>query len=324
MGKKIAVYSRKSKFTGVGESIDNQIELCKKYIYSAFSDEAGSEICVFEDEGFSGGNINRPQFTKMMESTRRGEIKAIVCYRLDRISRNTGDFAKLIEELEGLDVAFISVKERFDTSSPMGRAMMYISSVFSQLERETIAERIRDNMLELSKTGRWLGGITPLGYRSETVESSVDGRKKRYARLVIDEDEAVWVREIFDIFLSSEGLGKTVETVNKIGIKTRRGREHTRFSIRKILTNPVYAEADGKVYDFFLNMGVLPFASREDFDGSCAVMVYNRTFQKKGKATKIKKTEEWIVTKGGHKAITDSRKWLAVQEKINKRKYLIS
>ena len=59
-----------------------------------------------------------------------------------------------------------SVSENFDTTTPMGRAMMYISSVFAQLERETISERIRDNMIELSKTGRWLGGTAPLGYKS--------------------------------------------------------------------------------------------------------------------------------------------------------------
>ena len=54
-----------------------------------------------------------------------------------------------------LGIDFVSIRESFDTSSPMGRAMMYIASVFSQLERETIAERIRDNMHELAKTGRW-------------------------------------------------------------------------------------------------------------------------------------------------------------------------
>lgn len=79
---------------------------------------------------------------------------------MDRISRNIGDFAKLIEEFSHTQTTFVSIKEQFDTSSPMGKAMMYIASVFSQLERETIAERIRDNMLELSKTGRWLGGVT--------------------------------------------------------------------------------------------------------------------------------------------------------------------
>ena len=85
----------------------------------------------------------------------------LIVYRLDRISRSIGDFTALIERLVHLNVAFVSIREQFDTSTPMGRAMMYIASVFSQLERETIAERIRDNLHELAKTGRWLGGITP-------------------------------------------------------------------------------------------------------------------------------------------------------------------
>ena len=76
----------------------------------------------------------------------------------------------LIDELNRLDITFNSISEKFDTTSHMGRAMMYIASVFAQLERETIAERIRDNMLELAKDGRWLGGNPPTGYKSvETV-----------------------------------------------------------------------------------------------------------------------------------------------------------
>ena len=82
------------------------------------------------------------------------KIRAIVVYRLDRISRSISDFSSLIEELGQLGIDFVSIRESFDTSSPMGRAMMYIASVFSQPERETIAERIRDNMHELAKTGR--------------------------------------------------------------------------------------------------------------------------------------------------------------------------
>ena len=96
----------------------------------------------------------------MMDAAKKRQFKAIIVYRLDRISRNVSDFSGLIEELARLDISFISIKEQFDTSTPMGRAMMYIASVFSQLERETIAERIRDNMHELAKTGRWLGGTT--------------------------------------------------------------------------------------------------------------------------------------------------------------------
>lgn len=150
----IAIYSRKSRFTGKGESIGNQVELCKEYIRTHYGEATLNYITVYEDEGFSGGNLNRPAFKKMMEAARSHQFGAIIVYRLDRISRNISDFSGLIEELSYLNIAFISIKEQFDTSTPMGRAMMYIASVFSQLERETIAERIRDNMHELAKTGR--------------------------------------------------------------------------------------------------------------------------------------------------------------------------
>lgn len=170
----VAIYSRKSKFTGKGESIENQIELCRQYIRSWQGNDAAEATLIYEDEGFSGGNLERPQFKRMMADARSGKLSCVVVYRLDRISRNIGDFAGLIEELNDLKVSFVSIREQFDTESPMGRAMMYIASVFSQLERETIAERIRDNMHELSKTGRWLGGITPTGYASEQVEKVTD------------------------------------------------------------------------------------------------------------------------------------------------------
>ncbi len=97
----------------------------------------------------------------------------LVCYRLDRISRNVSDFSALIEELNDRNISFVCIKEEFDTSKPMGKAMMYIASVFAQLERETIAERVRDNMLMLARTGRWLGGTTPLGYTSEKCRKSL-------------------------------------------------------------------------------------------------------------------------------------------------------
>jgi Site-specific recombinases, DNA invertase Pin homologs len=163
---KAAIYSRKSKFTGKGDCIENQVQLCKEY--------GGrlniAEFLIYEDEGFSGGNLDRPEFQRLLKDAQDKRFDVLICYRLDRISRNIGDFSNLINELENLKINFISIREQFDTSTPLGRAMMYIASVFAQLERETIAERIRDNMLELAKTGRWLGGQTPLGFESEEVK----------------------------------------------------------------------------------------------------------------------------------------------------------
>lgn len=125
----IAIYSRKSRYTGKGESIGNQIDLCREYIRAHYGDATAEHAVVFEDEGFSGGNLNRPDFKKMMTAAKERKIRAIVVYRLDRISRNISDFSSLIEELGRLGIDFVSIRESFDTSSPMGRAMMYIASV---------------------------------------------------------------------------------------------------------------------------------------------------------------------------------------------------
>ena len=96
----IAIYSRKSRYTGKGESIGNQIDLCREYIRTHYGDAAAEHAVVFEDEGFSGGNLNRLDFKKMMTAAKDRKFKAIVVYRLDRISRNISDFSSLIEELE--------------------------------------------------------------------------------------------------------------------------------------------------------------------------------------------------------------------------------
>ena len=89
---KIAIYSRKSKFTGKGESIENQVVLCREYIQRNIPEAKDSDILVYEDEGFSAKNLDRPQFRMMMQSARKQPFDYIVVYRLDRISRNVGDF----------------------------------------------------------------------------------------------------------------------------------------------------------------------------------------------------------------------------------------
>ncbi len=317
----IAVYSRKSKYTGKGESIGNQIELCKDYISRTYGEDALDKILVFEDEGFSGGNLNRPAYKKMMEAAHNRQFKAIIVYRLDRISRNISDFAGLIEELAHLSIDFISIREQFDTGSPMGRAMMYIASVFSQLERETIAERIRDNMHELAKTGRWLGGITPTGYSSEAVKSmTIDGKTKKACKLKLIPEEADIIKTIYNLYIETDSLTLTEAELMKRGIKTKNDNYFTRFSIKSILQNPVYVIADEDAYDYFKKVNVDLFSEKEDFDGVHGIMAYNRTEQEKGKTHYIKPENEWIVAVGQHPGIIPGKVWVKVQESLERNK----
>ena len=313
--KRFAVYSRKSRFTGKGESIENQIERCRRYINLNYPNASEKNIFIYEDEGFSGGNTDRPQFKKMMDDASEKKFNVLICYRLDRISRNIGDFAKLIDRLGELGISFESIKEKFDTDSSLGRAMMYIASVFSQLERETIAERIRDNMHELAKTGRWLGGNTPTGYRSVQVQTiTVDGKKRSSCMLKIEESEMTAVKKIFEKFLESESLTAVETYMIQNHIKTRKGKDFSRFSIKGILRNPVYMIADSDAWEYLSVLGAEIFAEKSDFDGNCGVMAYNKTLQKKGKTNKIRDIKEWIITTGRHKGVVSGKEWKQVQE----------
>lgn len=310
-GSRAAVYSRKSRFTGRGESIENQVELCLRYLQEHGGGTDG--VLIYEDEGFSGGSLDRPQFRKMMKDARAGEFSSLVCYRLDRISRNIGDFARLIEELNRLHISFVSVREQFDTSSPMGRAMMYIASVFSQLERETIAERIRDNMLELAKTGRWLGGTTPTGYASEAVRSvTADGKARKSCKLKLVPEEAEIVRLIFRKFSELNSLTKTETFLMQNGVKTRKGNWFSRFSIRNILENPVYMITDSDAYRCLKESGAEIFAGEKDFDGRHGIMAYNKTTQT-GKGKQARDKSDWIVTTGKHPGIVTGAQWSEAQ-----------
>lgn len=317
--RKYAIYSRKSKFTGKGESIENQVELCRQRIYANYDDVSEENILIFEDEGFSGGNVNRPQFQAMMKQIRFNQVKAVVCYRLDRISRNVGDFAKLKDEFDYYNVEFISIRDDFDTTSPSGRAMMMMVSVFAQLERETTAERIRDNMHELAKSGRWLGGTTPTGYKSTQIVGSVtvDGKERKAYKLDIINEEAEIVKMIFSKFMETNSLTKTDTYLLQNNIITKNGKNFTRFSIRSILQNPVYMIADKNAWNYFENLGVEIYAKQSDFDGKHGVIAYNKTLQKTGKSNKTRDMEEWIIAIGKHKGLITGADWVRVQSMLS-------
>ncbi len=314
---KIAIYSRKSKFTGKGESIENQIVLCREYIQRNIPEASDSDIFVYEDEGFSAKNLDRPQFRLMMQSARKSPFDYIVVYRLDRISRNVGDFASLIEELNGMNTAFICIKEQFDTSTPMGRAMMNIAAVFAQLERETIAERVRDNLILLARTGRWLGGVTPLGFTGEKVEiKDSEGKNRSAFKLTVVDDEMRIVRAIYSKFMEFQSLTQTATWCIQHDIKTREGSDFRMRTVRDILVNPVYCIADDDSYDYFSALGSNLCFDKDEADGKHGLMPFRRTSQS-GKKHQRLSPDEWIIAVGKHKGIIPSKDWISVQNIIS-------
>jgi len=310
------IYSRKSVYTGKGESIENQIEMCRQYIFSKFPDTADNDITVYEDEGFSAKNTNRPQFQQMLRDIRLKKPDFVVCYRLDRISRNVSDFSTLIEDLNDRSISFVCIKEEFDTSKPMGKAMMYIASVFAQLERETIAERVRDNMLMLARTGRWLGGTTPTGFTSEKVqEIIIDGKMKSSCKLKDNPAELVAVDTMFEKFLELRSVSGVSKHLIKQGIKSRGGEFYSLLGIKEILQNPVYCIADKDAFDYFTENNADVCFKEEDCTNRFGLLSYNKRDYKKKHAPR-QSIDKWIVAIGRHKGRVSGKKWVAVQRII--------
>lgn len=310
------IYSRKSVYTGKGESIENQIEMCKQYIHSKFSDVADTDITVYEDEGFSAKNTDRPQFQQMLRDIKLKKPDFVVCYRLDRISRNVSDFSSLIEDLNDRSISFVCIKEEFDTSKPMGKAMMYIASVFAQLERETIAERVRDNMLMLARTGRWLGGTTPTGYTSEKQqEIIIDGKVKTSCKLKDNPDELRAVDMIFEKFLELRSVSGVSKYLIKQGIKSRSGKYYSLPGIKEILQNPVYCVADKDALDYFTAQNSDVCFEEKDCSEKYGLLAYNKRDYKKKHAPR-QSMDKWIIAIGKHKGRVSGKKWVAVQNII--------
>lgn len=325
---RIAIYSRKSKYSDKGDSVGNQIEIAKEYIKMHFPEEEYDvEIVIYEDEGFSGGSFDRPQFKMFLEDERRYPYNILICYRLDRISRNIADFSALMNELNDLETSFISIKEQFDTKTPMGRAMMYIASVFAQLEREVIAERIRDNLLELSKTGTWLGGEAPLGFKTERYKKVevceqendyITKKSKVASKLVVNEDEMKIVLLIYSKFLELKSMSKLVTYLMNNDIKTRKGVYFGINAVRKILTNPVYAKNDKDTMEYFDSKNIYIYCENDDrsnYDGKYGFLTYNKTSGYGGKENPI---QDWIIAVGLQPGTISGKEWVAVQMLIEK------
>ena len=205
----------------IGEQTDRLKKYCEAHDWHLFK--------VYTDPGFSGSNMNRPALQKLLADAHAGNFQKVIVYKLDRISRSQKDTLYLIEdELLANNIDFVSMTENFDTSTPFGRAMIGILAVFAQLEREQIKERMSMGRTARAKQGKFPGGIVPMGY------DYVNGE------FVINEYEAMIVRDIFEKFIAGASFNSISTALNDKGYRTSNGSLYRARNISRILESKTY------------------------------------------------------------------------------------
>ena len=292
-----AIYARQSVDKKDSISIESQISMCEH-------ETRGNDFKKYSDKGYSGKNLDRPDFERLMEDIKSGLIKRVIVYKLDRISRSIIDFSSLMLFFADYNVEFVSTTEKFDTSTPVGRAMLNICIVFAQLERETIQQRITDSYHSRSKRGFFMGGRTPYGFRLE--KTVIDGIKT--SKYVIDEEESAQIKVMYTMYAdSSNSLRDIVRYLVKNNIKPIRGANNwSTQSISRLLCNPIYVQSDLSVYEFFKSQGANIINDVSDFDGR-ACYLYRGTVSTK-RNQKVLADKEIVIAP--HKGFISADEWL--------------
>ena len=251
------IYARQSVDRKDSISIESQIDFCKYEL-------KGGSCRVFKDKGYSGKNTDRPEFQKLLGEIRKGKVRRVIVYKLDRISRSILDFATMMELFQEYDVEFVSSTEKFDTSTPMGRAMLNICIVFAQLERETIQKRVTDAYYSRCLKGFHMSGQAPYGYQLEP--TVVEGIRTK--KMVADPVAADHVRLMFEMYAEPEtSFGNITRYFEEHDIKIY-GKSMFRTFLSQLLRNPVYAQADLELYEFFKSQGAAIVNDASDFAGT--------------------------------------------------------
>ena len=223
----IALYARVStqEQAREGYSIEEQADRLKKYCEAI----GQQDYSLYIDPGFSGASMDRPELRRLIADVKRGIISKVIVYKLDRLSRSQKDTLYIIEDVilaNGAD--FESITERFDTGTPFGRAMIGILSVFAQLEREQITERMKMGKEGRAKTGRWSGGSqAPIGYDYK------DGH------LVVNEYEAMQIKEAYELYIGGHSIKDITRQFEAKGYAHKYGPFGV-WSVARVLKNPIY------------------------------------------------------------------------------------
>ncbi len=262
---RVAIYTRKSTEEGLDQefnSLDAQRAAVEAFVQSQRGEGWLALQDHYDDGGFTGANIERPAFQRLMKEVAAGRVDVVAVYKIDRLSRSLLDFVRIMQSFTDHGVTFVSVTQQFNTTTSMGRLTMNLLASFAEFEREVISERTRDKIAATRRKGHYTGGRPILGF--DVVEK----------KLVVNPAEAAEVRVMFGIYLEKKTLAGTVAELRRRGIRqklrtTRKGQRQgghpfDKTSLRHHLQNALY-------------IGRVPFKG-ETFQGIHERIIDDETF----------------------------------------------
>lgn len=269
--QRIAAYIRVS----TDEQADNGNSLSEQQErLSAYCKAMGwSQPTFYIDDGYSAKNLNRPAIQRLLKDVQQRKIDVILTAKLDRFCRNLLDLLQTVDMLDEFKCNFVSASESFDTSTAVGRMVLQLLGVFAEFERERISERVKDNMLSIAKhTNK---AITQPCYGYDIVDG----------QYVINEQEAEYVRLMFDLAEQGHGHRMIAKILNERGAKTKRGKMWDQVNVKRLMQTETIA----------------------------GIMVYNKRDSRNGKVVERDKSE-WIIKENNHPAIIPPERFERVQE----------
>lgn len=276
---RIAIYVRKS-VAGDDRSIslDAQKDLCMNYF------NGDNTFEVFQDRGISGKNIDRPGFKKLSSRVANYDFDIVVCYKFDRIARNTLDFLTTLELFKSYNTDLVSITEGYDPSTPSGKMMVTLLASLAEMERENIKARVIDSMNQLAREGRYSGGATPLGYSIEKTPYGSFLKAK-------DKDKILYIFNNFLKGKSANDIGRDLKLSSK--------------RVKMIIRNPLYMKSSLLANEYLNNIGY-EVVSYDDRLGLGYL-----TYGKKGSSESKK-----IAVVSKHEAFISDSDWIQAQARL--------
>ena len=245
-----AIYPRKSKAVDNSDSMDVQIDMCRRYLDDKYGSGNYTATVYDGDYGITGHSTKkRKDFQRMMRDVSDRKIQLVVIQRYDRIARNTRDFCNLYHDMEINGCNLVSVSQQIDTTTPYGKNFMYMQASMAELEWALNSERRKDTIRYAASIGKSIlpDHSTPFGYHNAVVNG--------VRRLVKEEQWEDAVTDLFEYYRKYRNYSATARHINQ--------QYGTRFeiqAIKRIIRSPFYYGCY-KDNDNFCE----PYISKEDW-----------------------------------------------------------